>query len=131
VAPPEASLGQTKRAACSTHLPFTIQLTIAGAISFAACFFLLLCHYYKKNQKLEYKYMKLIKSASNKDGDGNMVLPPAESCALDEGEEDDVQVQGGSDNSQGLFSRIKHLTNNSKHPNPLDMMQLVEHQPLT
>ncbi|XP_037070770.1 endosome/lysosome-associated apoptosis and autophagy regulator family member 2-like [Pollicipes pollicipes] len=131
VGPDDISV-QTRKVACSTHLPFTIQVTIVGAVSFALCFFLLLCHYYKKNQKLEYKYMKLVKSASNKDGEGNMVLPSAESCALDEGEEDDVQVQqGGTTSGRGLFSRIKHLTNNDKNRNPLEVMQLTEHQALT
>ena len=42
------------------------QVTIVGAVSFALCFFLLLCHFYKKNQSLEYKYMKLVKSAGSK-----------------------------------------------------------------
>jgi len=35
--------------------------------------------------RLQYKYMKLVESASGKDGE----LPAAETCALDEGEEDE------------------------------------------
>jgi len=34
--------------------------------------------------RLQYKYMKLVESASGKDGE----MPAAETCALDEGEED-------------------------------------------
>ncbi|XP_043246470.1 endosome/lysosome-associated apoptosis and autophagy regulator family member 2-like isoform X2 [Amphibalanus amphitrite] len=127
---PQTLSEQTRKVACKTHLPFTIQVTIVGAVSFALCFFLLLCHFYKKNQNLEYKYMKLVKSAGSKDQDGNMVLPSAESCALDEGEEDDVQIHQGRTTSGGLFSRIKHLAND-KVRNPLEVMQLAEHQPLT
>ena len=35
--------------------------------------------------RLQYKYMKLIESSAGKDGE----LPAAETCALDEGEEDE------------------------------------------
>ena len=37
------------------------------------------------NCRLQYKYMKLVESANEKDGE----LPAAETCALDEGEEDE------------------------------------------
>uniref|UniRef100_A0A673BA97 Si:dkey-153k10.9 n=1 Tax=Sphaeramia orbicularis TaxID=375764 RepID=A0A673BA97_9TELE len=53
----------------------------------AALLISLTCYFWKKNQRLEYKYSRLVMSA-NKDGE----VPVADSCALDEGEEPDDDV---------------------------------------
>ncbi|KRY67663.1 Uncharacterized protein T4A_9565, partial [Trichinella pseudospiralis] len=65
-------------------ISFQVQLIIAVATAVIVFLFITLLLIRKKNQKLQYKYMKLVQSASGKDAE----LPGAESCALTEDEED-------------------------------------------
>ncbi|MCJ8733179.1 hypothetical protein PDJAM_G00220150 [Pangasius djambal] len=58
---------------------------VVGAFS-AALLIALTCHFWKKNKKLEYKYSKLVMSA-NKECE----LPGADSCAIMEGEGEEVE----------------------------------------
>ncbi|KAB7497174.1 hypothetical protein Anas_02860 [Armadillidium nasatum] len=86
---PPDSLPQGKTEKCTTQLPFIVEIVTLSALSIAIMLCLLLFCLWKKNKKLEYKYMKLIANTNSKDG--LMELPPAESCALDDGEDDEVQ----------------------------------------
>ncbi|XP_003375712.1 conserved hypothetical protein [Trichinella spiralis] len=61
-----------------------VQLIIAVATAVIVFLFITVLLIRKKNQKLQYKYMKLVQSASGKDAE----LPGAESCALTEDEDD-------------------------------------------
>lgn len=89
---------------CTTRLPFLIEVIVLGTVSMALMLCLLLFCLWKKNQRLEYRYMKLVASTSSKDG--IMELPPAESCALDYGEEEEVQL--AKNPSRGILSKLKH-----------------------
>uniref|UniRef100_A0A4W3GT78 Endosome-lysosome associated apoptosis and autophagy regulator 1 n=1 Tax=Callorhinchus milii TaxID=7868 RepID=A0A4W3GT78_CALMI len=62
------------------------------------------CYFYKKNQKLEYKYCKLVMNSNVKDGE----LPAVDSCAIMEGEdmEDDLIFMS----KKSLFGKIKSFT---------------------
>lgn len=56
--------------------------------------------------RLEYKYMKLVQSASNKDGE----LPPAESCALHDDEEDHFDsVEFKESKSKLLINKLRSM----------------------
>eukprot|EP00066_Takifugu_rubripes_P007346 XP_003972802.2 PREDICTED: UPF0577 protein KIAA1324-like [Takifugu rubripes] len=63
-------------------------MIVVGAGAFAAVLLIsLTCYFWKKNQRLEYKYSRLVMSA-NKECE----LPAADSCALAEGEEPEDDV---------------------------------------
>jgi hypothetical protein len=66
----------------------------------------LMVHFWRKTQRLEYKYMKLVQGSSM--GSDTVELPPAESCALDDGEEEDVHF--AQPPTKSLFNRIKAMT---------------------
>ncbi|XP_042213922.1 endosome/lysosome-associated apoptosis and autophagy regulator family member 2-like isoform X1 [Homarus americanus] len=89
---------------CTTRLPFLVEVIVLSTVSMALMLCLLLFCLWKKNQRLEYKYMKLVASASSKDG--IIELPPAESCALDDGEEEEVQY--AQNPPRGILSKLKH-----------------------
>lgn len=52
--------------------------------------------------------MKLVQSAGGRDGEGEAELAPAESCALDDGEEEEIQFSQPL--TAGIFNRIKAMT---------------------
>ncbi|VDP13882.1 unnamed protein product [Soboliphyme baturini] len=60
------------------------QMAIGVASTFGILLVSLVIFIWKKNQKLEYKYMKLVQSSG-----GKCELPEAETCALGEGEEEE------------------------------------------
>jgi hypothetical protein len=74
--------------------------------------------------RLEYKYMKLIESTSGKDGE----LPAAETCALDEGEEDEQFDAAVEFRQKGrkLFGKFKHSTKKGKVFSQFHTHKLVE-----
>lgn len=88
---------------CSVRLSFVVEVIVLGAVCVALLPCLLLFCLWKKNQRLEYKYMKLVAKESSKDG--MMELPPAESCALDDGEEEEVQFS--KQPPRGLLGKFK------------------------
>jgi hypothetical protein len=65
-------------------------------------------YFWKKTQRLEYKYMKLVQSAGGRDGESEAELAPAESCALDDGEEEEIQFSQPL--TAGILNRIKAMT---------------------
>lgn len=64
-----------------------LKFGIGGCAFMAVLLVSLTCYFWKKNKRLEYKYSRLVMSAS-RDGE----LPAADSCALNEGEEADDDV---------------------------------------
>ncbi|XP_050739422.1 endosome/lysosome-associated apoptosis and autophagy regulator family member 2-like isoform X2 [Eriocheir sinensis] len=88
---------------CSTRLPFLVEVIVLSTVCVALLLCLLLFCLWKKNQRLEYKYMKLVAKESSKDG--IMELPPAESCALDDGEEEEVQFS--KQPTRGILGKFK------------------------
>ncbi|CDW53634.1 hypothetical protein TTRE_0000189901 [Trichuris trichiura] len=76
-------LTETRMVECS-EISVQMQATIGAATAIGAVLFILVLLIWKKNQRLEYKYMKLVENSTGKDDN----LSAAESCALNEGEED-------------------------------------------
>jgi len=52
--------------------------------------------------------MKLVQSAGGRDGESEAELAPAESCALDDGEEEEIQFSQPL--TAGILNRIKAMT---------------------
>lgn len=88
---------------CSV-IPRQLQIIIGIGVGLGVLLCALLVYFWKKNRRLEYKYMKLVASSSGKDGE----LPAAESCAIEEDEEDHFE-NGGYDpkNSKGLLQKFR------------------------
>ncbi|KAL3208141.1 hypothetical protein MRX96_009730 [Rhipicephalus microplus] len=95
----------TRTQPCSV-IPRQLQIIIAIGVGLGVLLFDLLVYFWKKNRRLEYKYMKLVQSSSGKDGE----LPAAESCAIEEDEEDHFE-NGGYDakNKKGLLQKCPDL----------------------
>jgi len=64
-----------------------LKVGVGGGAFAAVLLISLTCYFWKKNKRLEYKYSRLVMSA-NKECE----LPAADSCALDEGEEQEDDV---------------------------------------
>jgi hypothetical protein len=84
------------------------QILIAVTVALALFLCGLMLYFWKKTQRLEYKYMKLVQSAGGRDGEGEAELAPAESCALDDGEEEEIQFSQPL--AAGILNRIKAMT---------------------
>jgi hypothetical protein len=99
----------TKSRKCSV-LPFWLQMAIIGIVASGILMCILVIYCWKKNRKLEYKYMKLVHSGANsKDGE----LPAAETCALDEGEDEEQfdAVEFKESKGKKLFNKLKSMAN--------------------
>nr|CAD7428449.1 unnamed protein product [Timema monikensis] len=99
------SMPTTKNIPCTTHIPLELQAVIAVTIALAIFLCGLMIYFWKKTQRLEYKYMKLVQSSGGRD---EVELPPAESCALDDGEEEEIQFN--QPRATGILNRIKAMT---------------------
>nr|XP_033774668.1 UPF0577 protein KIAA1324 homolog isoform X2 [Geotrypetes seraphini] len=82
-------------------MDFWLKVGISAGSCAAALLTVMTCYFWKKNQKLEYKYSKLVMNATTKDGD----LPAADSCAIMEGE--DVEDDLIFTSRKSLFEKIK------------------------
>ncbi|KAE8616447.1 hypothetical protein XENTR_v10008810 [Xenopus tropicalis] len=104
------SLPEKRVSACES-IDFWLKVG-AGVGAFTAVLLVALtCYFWKKNQKLEYKYSKLIMTANSKECE----LPAPDSCAIMEGEdnEDDVIYS----NKQSLLEKLKSLATKEKEHN--------------
>nr|KAF6413425.1 hypothetical protein HJG59_007265 [Molossus molossus] len=104
------SLPEQRITICKT-IDFWLKVGISAGTCTAILLTVLTCYFWKKNQKLEYKYSKLVMNASLKDYD----LPAADSCAIMEGE--DVEDDLIYTSKKSLFGKIKSFT--SKQPVPV------------
>uniref|UniRef100_A0A8C0C1B0 Endosome-lysosome associated apoptosis and autophagy regulator family member 2 n=1 Tax=Buteo japonicus TaxID=224669 RepID=A0A8C0C1B0_9AVES len=76
----------------------------AGVGAFTAVLLIALtCYFWKKNQKLEYKYSKLVMTTNSKECE----LPAADSCAIMEGEDNEEEIVYS--NKQSLLGKLKSL----------------------
>ncbi|CAB3379879.1 Hypothetical predicted protein [Cloeon dipterum] len=100
------NLPATKAVKCQNHIPVELQAIIGGTVMVAATLCGLLLHFWRKTQRLEYKYMKLVQGSGS--GSDGAELPPAESCGLDDGEEEDVHFAQPA--KQNILNRIKAMT---------------------
>ncbi|XP_059468673.1 endosome/lysosome-associated apoptosis and autophagy regulator family member 2-like isoform X2 [Neocloeon triangulifer] len=103
-------LPATKAVKCQNHIPVELQAIIGGTVMVAALLCGLMVHFWRKTQRLEYKYMKLVQNSTS--GSDGAELPPAESCALDDGEEEDVHFAQPA--KQNFLNRIKAMTRKSE-----------------
>ncbi|XP_051497323.1 endosome/lysosome-associated apoptosis and autophagy regulator family member 2 isoform X2 [Apus apus] len=84
----------------------------AGVGAFTAVLLIALtCYFWKKNQKLEYKYSKLVMTANSKECE----LPAADSCAIMEGEDNEEEIVYS--NKQSLLGKLKSLATKEKEDN--------------
>ncbi|GFO06316.1 upf0577 protein kiaa1324-like homolog isoform x2, partial [Plakobranchus ocellatus] len=90
---------------CRT-LPFAVMLAIPISLGVGLILILLLIYCWSRNKKLEYRYSKLVETAGGQDGE--MEMPAAETCGMEDGEED-IHFSGGrrSDGSGGFFGKIR------------------------
>ncbi|XP_023612863.1 UPF0577 protein KIAA1324 homolog [Myotis lucifugus] len=110
------SLPEQRITICKT-IDFWLKVGISAGTCTAILLTVLTCYFWKKNQKLEYKYSKLVMNASLKDYD----LPAADSCAIMEGEdvEDDLLYTS----KKTLFGKIKSFTS-KRTPDGFDSVPL-------
>ncbi|XP_072419692.1 endosome/lysosome-associated apoptosis and autophagy regulator 1 isoform X1 [Chiloscyllium punctatum] len=110
------ALPNEKVVTCKT-MDFFLKIGIIAGTITACLLITTTCYFYKKNQKLEYKYSKLVMNANAKDGE----LPAVDSCAIMEGEdlEDDLIFMS----KKSLFGKIKSITT-KRTPDGFDCVPL-------
>uniref|UniRef100_A0A8B9ML90 KIAA1324 n=1 Tax=Accipiter nisus TaxID=211598 RepID=A0A8B9ML90_9AVES len=96
---------------------FWLKVGISAGTCAAVLLAALAAYFWKKNQKLEYKYSKLVMNAAAKESE----LPAPDSCAIMEGEdaEDDLVFA----TKKSLFGKIKSLTS-KRTPDGFDSVPL-------
>ncbi|XP_063998663.1 endosome/lysosome-associated apoptosis and autophagy regulator family member 2 isoform X2 [Pogoniulus pusillus] len=103
-------LPEKKTSTCET-VDFWLKVG-AGVGAFTAVLLIALtCYFWKKNQKLEYKYSKLVMTANSKECE----LPAADSCAIMEGEDNEEEIVYS--NKQSLLGKLKSLATKEKEDN--------------
>ncbi|KAM6167281.1 endosome/lysosome-associated apoptosis and autophagy regulator 1 isoform 5-T5 [Erethizon dorsatum] len=110
------SLPEQRVTICKT-IDFWLKVGISAGTCSAILLTVLTCYFWKKNQKLEYKYSKLVMNATLKDCD----LPAADSCAIMEGE--DVEDDLIFTSKKSLFGKIKSFTS-KRTPDGFDSVPL-------
>ncbi|XP_074646985.1 endosome/lysosome-associated apoptosis and autophagy regulator family member 2-like [Tubulanus polymorphus] len=121
------------------NFPMWMKLSVLIACVTGFVLVVLLAYCWKRNKKLEYKYMKLVTSGPNKDGDAE--LPAAETCAIDEGEDDEnfdsVQFSRESKGKK-LFNKLKSMAGKRENfrayygdDNPFEHIKLTEKSPIS
>ncbi|XP_071449238.1 endosome/lysosome-associated apoptosis and autophagy regulator family member 2-like [Hetaerina americana] len=119
------SMPSSEKVSCTAHIPMELQILISVIVALAIFLCALMVYFWKKTQSLEYKYMKLVQSSSNRDGgETENNLAPAESCALDDGEEEEIQFT--QPRSQGILNRIKAMTGKNEKGNPFETIHLTK-----
>ncbi|CAN0136335.1 unnamed protein product [Lampetra planeri] len=94
-----------------------VGLSIA---TFTACLLVaLICHFWKKNQRLEHKYSRLVMSTGTKDGG----LPVADSCGVMEDEEMEDEVLISNNGTRSLLGKLKAMGRKDKD-NDFESVQL-------
>ncbi|XP_032074294.1 UPF0577 protein KIAA1324 homolog isoform X4 [Thamnophis elegans] len=96
-------LPEEKVSICKS-MDFWLKVGISAGTCAAILLTVMTCYFWKKNQKLEYKYSKLVMNASSKDSE----LPAADSCAIMEGEDVEDDLLFTSKNS--FLGKIKAFT---------------------
>ncbi|XP_064632414.1 endosome/lysosome-associated apoptosis and autophagy regulator family member 2-like isoform X4 [Lineus longissimus] len=110
---------------CSV-LPMWVWIFLAslGGTGILMCLLIFYC--WGKNKRLEYKYMKLVTASNTKDGE----LPAAETCALDEDEDDDqFDVKYKESKGKKLFNKLIAMAGKGDD-NPFESIKLTDKAPL-
>ncbi|XP_006742109.1 UPF0577 protein KIAA1324 homolog [Leptonychotes weddellii] len=110
------SLPEQRVTICKT-IDFWLKVGISAGTCAAILLTVLTCYFWKKNQKLEYKYSKLVMNTALKDCD----LPAADSCAIMEGE--DVEDDLIFTSRKSIFGKIKSFTS-KRTPDGFDSVPL-------
>lgn len=91
-----------------TVIPKELQVVIVGVVGLGLLLVALVFYFWKKNRKLEFKYMKLVQSSSGKEGE----LPAAESCAIEEDDEehfDSVAFSDKKNYNQNILRKFRTI----------------------
>ncbi|XP_030646148.1 UPF0577 protein KIAA1324-like [Chanos chanos] len=116
------SLPGKRTLACET-MDFWLKVG-AGLGSFCALLLIsLTCYFWKKNKKLEYKYSRLVMSA-NKECE----LPAADSCAIMEGEGEEVEEEVVYSSKPSLLGKLKAIATKGNEQSG-ESVQLSSTQP--
>ncbi|KAG2468161.1 K1324 protein, partial [Polypterus senegalus] len=110
-------LPMEKVRACKS-MSFWIKLGLSTGTLMAVLLVAVICYFWKKTQKLEYKYSRLMMNSNLKDCE----LPAADSCAIMEGEdiEDDLLFL----TKKSIFGKIKSFSSkNQQRPPNLQIVQ--------
>ncbi|XP_076341367.1 endosome/lysosome-associated apoptosis and autophagy regulator family member 2-like isoform X1 [Tachypleus tridentatus] len=95
----------TRTRPCSI-IPVELQVIIGLTIFFGILLCALVLYFWKKNRKLEYRYMKLVQSSSSKESE----LPSAESCAIDDDDDDQYDNSVAfTDKGNGLLGKFRAI----------------------
>lgn len=117
---------------CST-LPFAVMVAIPVSLGVGLILILLLIYCWSRNKKLEYRYSKLVETAGGQDGE--MEMPAAETCGMEDGEEDVHFSSRGSSGSGFMgrfFSKLKGgHSNTDDDDNPFVAVKMSEKMSLT
>ncbi|XP_064604934.1 endosome/lysosome-associated apoptosis and autophagy regulator family member 2-like isoform X3 [Liolophura sinensis] len=120
-----------KERKCSM-LPFAVEIGILAGIGVGIIMCGCLVYCWKKNRKLEYKYMKLVGQENSTGKYGEMELPGVDSCGLDEGEEEQFDaVHFKESKGKQLFNKLKLKIGGKDDDNPFESIALSEKQSLT
>ena len=113
---------------CKTRIPFVLQVAIGASVTTALTLCLIVAYCWKRNRRLEFKYMKLARhktpartasSGGNSGADDDKELrdsecetemTAAESCALDDGEDEEEVSITVPIKSYGLINKIRSMT---------------------
>ncbi|XP_023228240.1 UPF0577 protein KIAA1324-like, partial [Centruroides sculpturatus] len=103
--PPNADDKPLTRTQPCSAIPQELQIVIGASVALGLLLFTMVLYFWKKNRKLEYKYMKLVQSSSSKDGE----LPTAESCAIEDDEEDHFESMTFNEKGRGIFGKFRTI----------------------
>ncbi|NXX85185.1 K1324 protein, partial [Urocolius indicus] len=98
-------------------LEFWLKVGISAGTGAAIVLAALAAYFWKKNQKLEYKYSRLVMNAAARDSE----LPAPDSCAIMEGEDAEDELLFATKKS--IFGKIKSLTS-KRTPDGFDSVPL-------
>ncbi|GFY63450.1 UPF0577 protein KIAA1324-like [Trichonephila inaurata madagascariensis] len=105
ILPDGSSEAAFRRTVPCTVIPKQLQLLIGAGVGIGVLLLVMVVYFWKKNRKLEFKYMKLVQSSSSKDCE----LPAAESCAIDEDEEEHFDSVAFSDKKKGILGKFRTI----------------------
>lgn len=124
---PESQLIPNKQKC--TALPFAVMVAIPVTLGLALIMCLGLVYCWTRNRKLEYKYMKLVHTAGGNDGE----LPAAETCGMDDEEDEDEVTFNDAQRGEGLMGRFQNSfgARRQDDENPFVAVKMSDKMPLT
>ncbi|KAG8189614.1 hypothetical protein JTE90_018969 [Oedothorax gibbosus] len=117
-----------QRKSSCTIIPRQMQIVIGAGVGVGILLIVMLVYFWKKNRKLEFKYMKLVQSSSSKDCE-EQELPVAESCGLQEDEEEHFDSVAFSDKKKGILGKFRTIRVGNNKEKQYRTVYLEEDQP--